>query len=140
MTEPEDFLGFGDPADKRASRGPAFYAPPMATTRELFVFEEMHRKGSADFPGAGEILFTCEDEETGEEIWDPPAAPAFRDEAKRWQRIMKWPTVPTVAEAVAFQNNAVAALLSAWWDRLAAARAEDDAERPPVKPKGRPQP
>jgi hypothetical protein len=124
----EDFLGFEDPADRRAEQGPAFIVGPKTGQRELLVIEEMHRRGSAEFPGCYQITFTMDDENG--EIWDPPVAPDYIDEGVRWQRLMRWPEIPDVESAKAHQANARRALVAAWWDRLAAARAEDEAERP----------
>lgn len=139
MDNETDWLGFNDPDERKAAAGPAFIVAPKVGQRELVVMEEMGRRGSADFLGSTEIVFTTVDPETGAEIWEQPQAPDFVAEGERWQRIMSWPTVPTIADAEAFVINARRALLAAWWDRLAAARVEDDAERPATpsrSPKG----
>lgn len=136
----DDYLGFGDPVERQIARGPAFIVGPRVGPREVEVLEQLHRLGSKDFPAASETLFTMETDD-GLEIWDPPTAPNWIDQGVRWQRIMQWPSVPTVADAEAYQANARRALVASWWDRLAAARADDEAGRPArgsraVKPEG----
>jgi hypothetical protein len=127
----EDFLGFGDPAEQRAAQGPAFIAGARVGPRELIVLEEMSRKGAKAFSGASDVIFTADDDvETGAEIWDPPQPPDFVDEGKRWQAIMRWPEIPSIADAEQFQAHVRRGLLAAWWSRLASARQADDAERP----------
>lgn len=115
MTEPEDYLGFTDPADRRAEQGPALISYPSLGPAELIVAEQMHRKD--DVVEANKISFVMVDDETGAETLEDAAA---------WQRILEWPREPDVAEVQAAQVNARAARLARWWDRLAAARAEDE--------------
>jgi hypothetical protein len=122
-------LTISDEDDGGAPIGPALMPGGRVGLNELLVLEQMTRFGARDFPGAGDIVFTAVTRD-GEEIFDPPQPPDHRDEGERWQAIMTWPTVPTVAEAIAFAVNARRGLLAAWWDRLAAARAADEAERP----------
>jgi hypothetical protein len=110
--------------------GPALMLAAPCGKRELIVFEQMHRFGVRDFPGSHQIIFTSEDPETGEQTWDPPKSPGFYRDDLHWRKIMSWPVIPEIAEAVAFQANAEAALAAAWWDRLALARQADLDERP----------
>jgi hypothetical protein len=124
----EDLSG-GDDDDGKPPVGPALMLGAKMGDNELRMYEFMIRSGSRQFPGSADVMFTFLTDD-GDAIWDPPVPPDFVDEAKRWQDLMSWPTVPTIEEARAFQTNARAALLAAWWDRLAAARAEDDAVRP----------
>lgn len=122
--EPIDYLGLGDPAEQGAAQGPALVVPAKMGPRELAVAEQMHRLGAS--LAANRLLFTVADDVTGVEDWAPKARGDHFDEAERWKAIMRWPRIPTVDEAQAFQHNARVARLAKWWDRLAAARADDE--------------
>jgi hypothetical protein len=112
----DDDFNFDDDENPKAER-PAFFIGADVTPAELLVLEEMHRNGaSPEFRGAGLVLFTIEDEETGEEHWE-------EGEAKRWQKIMQWPREPRIDEALAFRLNADARLEARFWPRLLAARS-----------------
>jgi hypothetical protein len=100
-----------------AERQPALVVPARATQAELLVLEEMFRM--SPFPGTGEMMFIDVDEETGEEMFV---------NAERWQVLMKWPRLPTISEADAWQANAEARLLATYWDRLRAAKESDAAK------------
>jgi hypothetical protein len=119
-----------DNDDGAPQPGPAFTSLPRMGPSELPMYEVMHLRGAKDFLGASEVLFTMLDEETGEVIWDPSVPPNFHNEGKRWAKIMSWSRIPTIAEARQFQLNARMGLQAAWWSRMSAARAEDDARRP----------
>ncbi|WP_338830440.1 hypothetical protein [Bradyrhizobium sp. 27S5] len=123
-----DWLGFEDPVERRAAQGPALVIPATLGPAELLVLEQMHRMG--DDPACNRVLFVDTDEASGEEIWAPPAKGDRIDEGERWKAIMRWPVIPDIRDAEAFKANALAARLAKWWDRLKAARAEDEAERP----------
>jgi hypothetical protein len=114
-----------DDPDTGPQKGAALITAPSVGQNELIVLEQMHRFGSRDFPGSGEVLFTMETE-SGDEVWDAPVAPDFLDEGVRWAKIMSWPRVPEIWEAEAFQLNARRACMASWWSRLAAPRALDD--------------
>jgi hypothetical protein len=58
--------------------------------------------------GAGEIIVTAVNDETGEAVFEP-------ESAQHWQPLMKWPRLPTPAEAEAWQRNADARKESALW-------------------------
>ena len=119
-----DWLGFEDPAERKAAQGPAFFASAPKGPRELAVYEAMMRGAPHS---ATTVLFTRIDEETGLEEWDAAPPPAYFDGGEAWMKILKWPTAPTIEQALAAQINARASLLGEWWTRLAAARAQDDA-------------
>ncbi len=116
MTEP-DYLGFGDEAERRAAQGPALIVSAPFGARELIVAEQLHRK--EDLEACNRLVFIAVNDETGEETLE---------EAETWQRIMRWPREPTIAEIEAFRLNAKATRAARWWQRLAEARALDDAE------------
>jgi hypothetical protein len=122
--------GFDLEADSNAPLGPALISCWTAGPAEILVLEEMHRKGAAAFPGSTKVMFTAQDDTTGEETWPAPMPPDFVDIGLVWQRLMDWPVVPIPDVAQAFVLSARLGLLAAWWDRLAAARAEDEAVRP----------
>jgi hypothetical protein len=128
-----DYLGFGDEAERRAAQGPAFVSHPPLGPRELIVAEQMHRKN--DEEACNRMLFITVPDDGGEEVLEEPLV---------WQRIMRWPREPTIAEVQAFQLNARAARTARWWSKLAEAKALDDAEAAQpapavaVKPKGLP--
>jgi hypothetical protein len=112
-----DDLELEDEEDGAQAPAPAFYVSPPATEAELILIEQMHRTGARpEFRGAGVMIFTRDDEETGVETWDEGAS-------ARWQAIMRWPREPTIAEAMAWQANANARLLALFWDRLEAVSA-----------------
>lgn len=92
---------------------PAFYTFPPATPAELLVRERIFRFASSLAVKA--ILFTREDD-AGEEVWDDQA------EAEKWMRILAWPTLPSIADALAFKAHHVAKLEADNWDELQAAR------------------
>jgi hypothetical protein len=111
-----DDLSLEDDNSAPAQR-PAFVVAPAATPAELLVLEEMHRNGARpEYAGAGILLFVAIDEETGAEDWD-------EGQGAKWQKIMSWPRVPTIAEAEAWKANAEARLNAAYWDRLQRARS-----------------
>jgi hypothetical protein len=125
----DDYLGFGDEAERRGAVDFALISHPPMGPCELIVAEQMHRK--QDAPECNRILFATVTDD-GVEVLEEPLA---------WQRIMRWPREPTVAEVQQFQLNARASRLAAWWERLAAAKAEDDSAARPVratKPEGGP--
>jgi hypothetical protein len=108
-----------DPDDDGApKRAPALYVSPPATFAELFAMEQAHREAARDYPGAGEIIFTAMNDETGAEDWDEEKS------ARHWQRLMKWPRLPTITEALAFQANANARMQAALWYTLNGGKAE----------------
>lgn len=111
----EDFLALDDNAD--AERQPALIVGRPCSPDELLLIEYAHRHGSR-FPGACHVIFTTA--ENGPEEFDP-------GEAKRWQGIMTWPREPTLSEAMAFQQNARAALQHECWGKLQRLRAETGA-------------
>jgi len=122
----DDYLGLEDSAERVAASGPALMVPSKVGPRELIVLEEMHRRD--DDLACNRLIFTEVDDVAGEERWATRARGDENDEASRWKTIMGWPRIPTVEEAQQFKANALAARLARWWDRLAAARAEDEAE------------
>jgi hypothetical protein len=124
MTDNEDWLGLSDPDEAAAAKGPALVIPSAKGPRELTVCEQMHRMD--DNPAINRLVFTEADDETGEESWAKPARGDPINEARRWQKIMKWPVVPSISEAMAYKANAEAVRLSKWRARLAAAQADDD--------------
>jgi hypothetical protein len=114
----EDWLGLGDEQDRRAAAGPALISHPSLGPRVLLMVEQMHRK--SDAVACNRILFVTVNDVDGTETLEEPLI---------WQREMRWPREPTIAEVQQFQTFARASRLAAWWDRLAAANAEDEAER-----------
>lgn len=132
----DDWLGLEDDGERKAAAGPAFVVGPRSGEREALVQEQMHRAAARDFPGAGEVLFIADDGNGGE-CWDPPQPPDFADEGERWKRLMKWPVIPSIADALQFKISAERACEAAWWGRLSEARAADDSERPAL-PSARP--
>lgn len=100
-------------------------------------------KGSAAstaHPAANRVLFVDTDEASGEEIWAPPAKGDRVDEGERWKRIMRWPRIPTIEEAMTFKLSVQQARLAKWWERLREARdlderldltGPDDKQKPP---------
>jgi hypothetical protein len=72
----------------REPPGPALIVP--GANPQLEISEQMYRCARRDFPGSGEVIFVDVDEQTGEEMF-------FY--AERWQRLLTWPRLPTLAEA-----------------------------------------
>ena len=54
----------------------------------------------------------------GVEEWDAP------EEAERWRRMMAWPVIPTVEDALAFAQNIEATMTVEGWDAMRAARED----------------
>jgi hypothetical protein len=101
-----------DDDDSRPQRQAAFLIAPAATQAEMLLIERMHREGARPaYAGAGIVIF--EDEEGNLEP----------ENAALWRSLMKWPRLPTAAEASAWQANANARLLAAFWDELELARS-----------------
>lgn len=119
----EDYLGFEDPVERQAAQGPAFIVTEPLGPRELKVYHDMML---AVPRAAREMVFTATDETTDEELWEVNPPPRYYHGGEHWQKIMDWPTVPTIEEAMAFKFNAQVSTLAAWWPRLAAARALDE--------------
>jgi hypothetical protein len=101
-----------DDDDSAPERRAAFMIAPAATQAEMLLIERMHREGGhPEYAGAGVVIF--EDEE-GE--LEP-------ENAALWRRLMKWPRLPTSAEAMAWKLNAEARQAVRFWDELQAARS-----------------
>lgn len=112
----EDYLGLGDEAERRAQQDPGFIVRPAMGSQELITAGAMHRK--ADLPACNKLLFITVLDDGSEVL----------EEGQTWQRLMRWPVEPSIAEVQAFQANARARRAVEWWDRLAAAKAKDDAQ------------
>jgi hypothetical protein len=101
-------------------------SPPILPDIELVAAEKSFRQCEA--PGSNKIVFTSEDEETGAEIFE---------NAETWQRLMGWPRLPTIEEALAWQAWAIATMGAEMFFAIQAARAGASSERP--KPPAPPQ-
>ena len=89
---PPDYLGLNDDDDPR-KRSPALVVGQPMQNHELVAAEALYRRGSKVTGGASLVLFTNATD--GVEEWDAP------EEAERWRRMMAWPVIPTVEDALA---------------------------------------
>jgi hypothetical protein len=155
MSDSEDWLGLGDPADERA-KTPGVMLPAAIGGHELRLLDLIRRKGdhesyigrvhkwcTKDADGrerwqydlSRAIFTTSADPKTGEEIpeqWDRrpnPETRRDRSEGDRWRVIMGWPVgaEPTPDDAMAFMANGAARLRAEWWPELQKARRKDEA-------------
>jgi hypothetical protein len=114
-------------------RLPGLAVPSTADDRELRIREYAYRM----FPDAAatELIFTTENEETGEEQWEATIVTdrvtgietTRRLEAEVWQKLMSWPREPTIEEAMASKANAMARAGVALWSALQRGSPEDRA-------------
>src|SRR5581483_12324953 len=103
----EDDFDLTDDERAKEQRPFGLVIPTLEAGMSLTDAEERFRKSKTPFP----VMFTVEDEKTGEEIWDAAA------EGEKWRLVMSWPVVPSVAEAEQYQVHRIALAERAAWER-----------------------
>jgi hypothetical protein len=127
-----DDLALEQDTDGRPPPGPALVVSAPMADRELRIAELCHRFANV---ASRKLIFTTENEETGEEEWETTiitdratgAATVRRIDAEQWQAIMSWPREPTIEEVLAFQANAIARAQVDLWRALQRGSPESDA-------------
>lgn len=100
-----------DDDDSTPVARPALVIAPAASQAEMLVIERTHREGGRPtYSGAGVVIF--EDEEGNLEP----------ENAVLWRKVMRWPRLPTAAQAMAWKLNAEARLQAEFWNEVEASR------------------
>jgi len=107
MTDEIDDFDLADDETAKEQRQLGLIIPTLEPGLSLSEAEDKFRKSKTPFP----MMFTVEDEQTGEEIWETTA------EGEKWRRVMEWPVVPSVAEVEQYQAHRIALAETALWER-----------------------
>jgi hypothetical protein len=98
MTDNDDIFGLALERESvaQADLPHGLIVPGVIPGADLLTVETTMRVATGEFPTSGLVIFV-ENEDP-----DDPNSPEVFGNALEWQRAMKWPRLPTVAEALAY--------------------------------------